>query len=140
MRVLRVLVPLVLFSACAAAQSSSRVVVMWSAPVQSQPAPQVPDFQLSPVTPQVGLMGRSLSTSGMAQLSLPQVLVGQASSPRILSLTPNAQNNGVCYAIRSYDFAREGADSDAMRWTGSSTCRPSSKIKLKGAVQLKSIR
>ena len=130
MRVLRVLVPPMLFSAFAAAQSApARVLVMQSQPVQSQPAPKVHGFELSPVTPQAGLPGRGLPAMIPAQ---PRVLV--------LPLPPSARDTTVCYAIRSYDFARDNADSDATRLTGSSTCRSASQLKRKDAVKLKAIR
>jgi len=103
---------------------------MQSLPVQTQPASQAQGFQLSPVTPQAGLSGRSLPAIGAAQSSLQSVI----------KLLKTPQDNAVCYAIRSYDFARESADSDATRLTGSSTCRSSSRLKLKAAVRLKVVR
>jgi hypothetical protein len=130
MRVLRFLALPLMFSACALAQSApARVLVMQSAPVQIQPAPHW-DFQLSPILPQANLFGRSLPAIGMAQSSLPQVLV----------LPQSTQESKVCYAMRSYAFARESVGSDATRWTGSSTCSPASQLKLKSAVQLKVLR
>ncbi|HEY5330971.1 MAG TPA: hypothetical protein VIJ79_13880 [Acidobacteriaceae bacterium] len=131
MRILRVLVPLALFSAYAGAQSApARGLRMQSAPVQIQPASHVPDFRLSPVTPQAGLVGRSLPAISLAQSNLSQVVLRPES----------ADENEVCYAIRSYDFARESPNSDATRLTGSSTCRSSSRLKLKAAVRLKVVR
>jgi hypothetical protein len=50
------------------------------------------------------------------------------------------QDNAVCYAIHSYDFARDGADPDATTLTGSSTCRSSSHLKLKGAARSQVVR
>jgi len=114
MRILRVVVLPLMFSACAMAQS----------------APQVQGFQLAPVTPQAGLGGRSLPAIGAAQSNLPSTI----------NLLKTPQDNAVCYAIRSYAFARDNANSDATRLTGSSTCRPSSQLKLKSAVQLKVVR
>jgi hypothetical protein len=130
MRVLRYLALPLMFSACALAQSvPAKDPAIRFAPVQVQPAPQS-EFQLSPVTPQSGLVGRSLPAIAVAQSNLAQA---------IAQLQP-VQDNTVCYAMRSYAFARESAGSDATRWTGSSTCRPASQVKLKSAVQLKVLR
>jgi len=104
-----------------------------AAPVSSKPAPQAQGFQLAPVTPQAGLTGRSLPAIGSAQTNL---ALAQLNLEETIVRLQGAPENNVCYTIRSYDFARDGADSDATRLTGSSTCRPSSKNKLKGAVRV----
>jgi len=130
MRFYRFLALPLMFSACALAQSApARGPVMQFAPVQIQPGPHA-DLHLSPVMPQAGLSGRSL----------PAMAVAQANLAKVVAQLQTAPENKVCYAMRSYDFARDGADSDATRLTGSSTCRPSSHLKFKGAVQLKVVR
>ena len=126
MRVLCFVALPLLFSACAVAQSApAKGPVMQLPPIQTQPAPHM-DLQLAPATPQVGLEGRNLSAIDMAQATLARVMAQVKAEPE----------GKVCYAIRSYAFARDGADSDATRLTGSSTCRPSSQLKLKSAVQV----
>jgi hypothetical protein len=80
--------------------------------------------------PQTGFSWEHLAAISLAQATLAQMILQAQSAPE----------NKVCYAIRSYDFARDGADPDATRLTGSSTCRPSSQLKFKGVVQLKVVR
>jgi hypothetical protein len=125
MSTLRLLVLSVLFSACAASVAAQSFTLRVTPPQEkSQPqrTPNVASFQLAPIAPQSGLAGRSVTV-------VPGVPSGL---PRTLTIAgPRNDSNAVCYDIRSYNFAAGDSGSDAMRPTGSSTCQPSSQLKLK---------
>jgi hypothetical protein len=123
---LRLLALSVLFSACAASVAAQSFTMRVMPPQEKSQPPRTPNataLQLTPVAPQSGLSGRSATIVPGVPLSL----------PRTFTVTVAKNDSAVCYDIRSYNFAAGDLAADDMRPKSSSTCQPSTQLKMKNA-------
>ena len=127
MSIPRLLLLALLISLCVvplAAQSSPDKILVSSQP-QMEGLVAPPEFRthvlvLPPLSPNVRARIRSVQT----QLSFDSTL---------------AQDDAVCYSMRSYRVTRDDPGSDSTRLAGYSECQPATRFQLKAAVDSREI-